>query len=146
MDLPPWAEDADQFVKINRDALESPQVSRTLPFWIDLIFGVKQQGEEALKANNLFYPLTYEGAVDIESVLDPHERASLESQIHEFGQTPRQIFFLPHLPRLVFSSFFCQNCLFCCFVFSFGIVVVPFIYSLSYSSFSLLFRAIYHLI
>ena len=94
-------------------------MSRTLHKWIDLIFGSKQNGEvqnnfsfsflqlylpypqEALEANNLFYPLTYEGAVDVESISDPIERRSLEAQIHEFGQTPKQIFVHDHPPRLV---------------------------------------------
>ena len=55
-------------------------------------------------ANNLFYPLTYEGAVDVESISDPMERRSLEAQIHEFGQTPKQIFVHDHSPRKVLTT------------------------------------------
>ena len=51
--LPPWADDSKQFIAINRDALESPYVSKNLHHWIDLIFGYKQQGEEAVRAHNL---------------------------------------------------------------------------------------------
>ena len=61
MELPPWAEDAEHFVKTLREALESEHVSRNLHHWIDLMFGYKQRGKEAEKANNLFYHLCYEG-------------------------------------------------------------------------------------
>lgn len=66
--LPPWAKDAFDFVRIHRLALESEQVSQNLHHWIDLIFGYKQRGNEAVKAVNVFYYLTYEGAVDLSQV------------------------------------------------------------------------------
>jgi hypothetical protein len=43
--LPPWAPTPEEFVRINREALESEYVSLNLHNWIDLIFGYKQQGE-----------------------------------------------------------------------------------------------------
>ena len=46
-------------------ALESDYVSSHLHEWIDLIFGFKQKGEEALKAHNVFHHLFYEGTVGI---------------------------------------------------------------------------------
>lgn len=49
----------------------------------------------------VFYYLTYEGAVDIEAIADPGERAVVELQINEFGQTPKQLFKIPHPRRLV---------------------------------------------
>eukprot|EP00475_Leptophrys_vorax_P040530 TRINITY_DN7526_c0_g1_i1.p1 TRINITY_DN7526_c0_g1~~TRINITY_DN7526_c0_g1_i1.p1 ORF type:complete len:744 (-),score=177.26 TRINITY_DN7526_c0_g1_i1:1856-3871(-) len=98
VELPPWADSVEDFIQKCKEALESDYVSENLNKWIDLIFGFKNSGEEALKADNLFYYLTYEGAVDIESITDPNERASLELQINEFGQTPRQLFLAPH-PR-----------------------------------------------
>lgn len=43
--LPPWASSAEEFVRINRMALESEFVSCQLHQWIDLIFGYKQRGK-----------------------------------------------------------------------------------------------------
>ena len=43
--------------------------------------------------------MTYEGAVDLEKVTDPRERSSIEDQIREFGQTPKQLFTTPHIAR-----------------------------------------------
>ncbi|KAI9470219.1 BEACH domain-containing protein, partial [Coemansia mojavensis] len=97
--LPPWADTPEEFIRINRQALESEYVSANLHKWVDLIFGYKQRGVEAVKAYNVFYYLTYEGAVNIDAVQDPVERASIESQINYFGQTPTQLFATPHPPR-----------------------------------------------
>ncbi|XP_042895637.1 protein FAN [Parasteatoda tepidariorum] len=104
VELPAWAKDPVECVKILRDALESDYVSNSLNHWIDLIFGYKQRGEEASKADNVFYYLTYEGAVDLDSIKDINERYSLEVQIMEFGQIPRQLFIKPHPQRRILSA------------------------------------------
>ncbi len=44
--------DAADFTRQCREALECDYVSAHLHHWIDLIFGYKQRGEEALEANN----------------------------------------------------------------------------------------------
>nr|XP_018899764.1 PREDICTED: protein FAN-like [Bemisia tabaci] len=97
--LPPWASGPKDFVTKLRSALESDYVSAHLHHWIDLIFGYKQTGVEAEKANNLFYYLCYEGAVDLESITDWNQRHALEVQIMEFGQIPKKVFSVPHPPR-----------------------------------------------
>jgi factor associated with neutral sphingomyelinase activation len=74
-------------------------VSNNIHKWIDLIFGYKQRGQEAIKANNLFVHVTYEGMVKVEEEKDPIKKIALKDQINEFGQCPKQIFIIPHPPR-----------------------------------------------
>ncbi|XP_061931232.1 protein FAN-like isoform X1 [Apis cerana] len=100
--LPPWANGPAHFVQILRNALENDYVSQNLHHWIDLIFGYKQRGIEAEKANNVFFHLCYEGAVDLDTIRDINDRHGLEIQIMEFGQIPKQIFTLPHPKRSMF--------------------------------------------
>lgn len=102
--LPPWSKDPDDFILKCSEALESDFVSNSLHRWIDLIFGYQNCGDEALKADNLFYYLTYDGAVDIEGIKDPIERLSIELQINEFGQTPKQLFKKPHAGRMTLTE------------------------------------------
>lgn len=97
--LPPWASSPEEFIRINRMALESEFVSCQLHQWIDLIFGYKQRGPEAVRATNVFYYLTYEGSVDLDSIQDPVMREAIENQIRNFGQTPSQLLMEPHPPR-----------------------------------------------
>ena len=59
--LPPWASSPQQFVGLMRQALESDYVSARLHLWIDLIFGYKQRGSQAVQAKNVFFYLTYDG-------------------------------------------------------------------------------------
>ncbi|XP_034146942.1 lipopolysaccharide-responsive and beige-like anchor protein isoform X4 [Esox lucius] len=99
VELPPWAKTPEEFVRINRLALESEFVSCQLHQWIDLIFGYKQQGPEAIRALNVFYYLTYEGAVSLSSITEPLLREAVEAQIRSFGQTPCQLLIEPHPPR-----------------------------------------------
>lgn len=97
--LPRWASSPHDFIIKHRRALESDYVSAHLHHWIDLIFGYKQRGEEAVKANNLFFHLTYEDSVDVSKISDPMERRSIETQIESFGQTPSQLFGSSHPAR-----------------------------------------------
>ncbi|XP_018570993.1 protein FAN-like [Anoplophora glabripennis] len=101
VELPHWTNGPKHFIEKLRDALESDVASKNLHKWIDLIFGYKQKGEEAVKANNLFYHLCYEGNVDLDSIIDLNERHALEVQIMEFGQIPKQVFKVPHPQRKV---------------------------------------------
>ncbi len=98
--LPPWAKgDPKIFIAKNREALESPYVSKYLHQWIDLIFGCKQRGEAAIEAVNVFHHLSYHGAKDLDNIVDPVERLATIGIIHNFGQTPHQVFSKPHQAR-----------------------------------------------
>ncbi|KAI9375761.1 hypothetical protein BJX61DRAFT_548791 [Aspergillus egyptiacus] len=97
VELPPWAKgDPKIFIAKNREALESPYVTRNLHHWIDLVFGCKQKGEAAVEAVNVFHHLSYQGAKDVDAIDDPVERMATIGIIHNFGQTPYQIFNRPH--------------------------------------------------
>eukprot|EP00934_Nitzschia_sp_Nitz4_P008655 Nitzschia sp. Nitz4//scaffold12_size214221//49825//58278//NITZ4_001488-RA/size214221-processed-gene-0.150-mRNA-1//-1//CDS//3329534984//8645//frame0 len=99
--LPPWAKGSpERFVEVMRNALESDICSGMLPDWIDLIFGRKQQGPEAIKAHNVFFYLTYYGSVDVAAIEDEDLRHATELQIAHFGQCPMQLFVRPHVHRL----------------------------------------------
>jgi hypothetical protein len=99
VELPPWASSPEEFVRINRMALESEFVSCQLHQWIDLVFGYKQRGPEAVRATNVFYYLTYENNVELDSIQDKVMREAVENQIRNFGQTPSQLLMEPHPPR-----------------------------------------------
>ncbi len=98
--LPPWAKgDPNIFIAKHREALESPYVSQHLNKWIDLVFGHKQRGDMAVESLNVFHHLSYHGAIDLDNIKDQQERAIVTGIIHNFGQTPRQVFSRPHPHR-----------------------------------------------
>ncbi|KAK0136208.1 Neurobeachin [Merluccius polli] len=98
VELPVWAKKPEDFVRINRMALESEFVSCQLHQWIDLIFGYKQRGPEAVRGLNVFNFLSYEGAITLDN-LDMAQREVMEAQIQACGQIPSQLLIEPHPPR-----------------------------------------------
>uniref|UniRef100_A0A8C8IGF0 Neurobeachin n=1 Tax=Oncorhynchus tshawytscha TaxID=74940 RepID=A0A8C8IGF0_ONCTS len=96
IELPAWAKKPEDFVRINRMALESEFVSCQLHQWIDLIFGYKQRGPEAVRALNVFHFLSYEGSVTLDTITDSAQRQLMETQIQACGQTPSQLLIEPH--------------------------------------------------
>lgn len=100
VELPPWAKgDSYIFIEKHREALESEYVSAHLHQWIDLIFGYKQLGQAAVDATNVYHSLSYHGAIDLDAITDPVQRLATIGIIHNFGQTPRQVFQRPHAVR-----------------------------------------------
>ena len=73
--------------------------------WLDLVFGYKQRGKEAVAALNTFVHVTYEGQVDLDSITDPIERDSIIAQIQNFGQTPSRLERKPFPQRIVLNAF-----------------------------------------
>ncbi|KAF3708270.1 WD repeat- and FYVE domain-containing protein 4 [Channa argus] len=99
VELPPWAKDDPQeFIRIQREALESDYVSSHLHLWIDLIFGYRQQGPAAVESVNTFHPYFYaqRGRQDAK---DPLIRSTILGYVSNFGQVPKQLFTKPHPPR-----------------------------------------------
>ncbi|OHT12088.1 hypothetical protein TRFO_03707 [Tritrichomonas foetus] len=97
VELPPWAhESALEFVYLNRKVMESETVSSTLNNWIDLIWGSKSRGREAMKTENTFKPKLYE----------EYESASAveESTYRTLGMIPKQLFEEAHPKRSDVSS------------------------------------------
>ncbi|KAH9153783.1 hypothetical protein AeRB84_004025 [Aphanomyces euteiches] len=110
VELPPWAKNSpEEFIRLHRLALESEYVSLNLHHWIDLIFGYKQRPplfggtSHAVTSCNVYFHLTYAGAVDLESLkrTDPHLYETTLRQIDCFGQTPPQLLFRPHPKRFL---------------------------------------------
>lgn len=101
--LPAWVpnQDAKEFVRLHRMALESKYVSEHLHDWVDLIFGVKQLGKKAIDAMNVFIHITYEGEVDLDAIDDDLAKTATLAQINNFGQTPSQLFTHKEHPRKV---------------------------------------------
>jgi hypothetical protein len=97
--LPKWAKTCPRlYIKLNKKALESAKVSSRITEWIDLIFGFKQQGKEAIKSLNVYRQLCYEGKIDINK-LEEKEREDKMVEIHDFGQIPLQLFTRIHPKR-----------------------------------------------
>ena len=85
--------DASDYVAQLRAALECDHVSAHLHQWIDLIFGCKQQGEAAEEACNLFYYLTYEGALEVDRyVIVPHHNVHVHVHPHAHVYTVHKIY------------------------------------------------------
>ncbi|CAG8836466.1 21747_t:CDS:2, partial [Gigaspora margarita] len=80
-------------------ALRCNIVSTHLHEWIDLVFEYKQQEQLAIDAINVFHHLSYEGAIDLDTISDLVERLVTTRIIHNFSQIPCQLFTRSHLAR-----------------------------------------------
>ena len=98
IETPPWGKTPMEFIYMHRKALESNYVSEHLKDWIDLVWGYKQKGEEAKKANNLFDPKLYENVWD-EYAKHNKSTEGLEDFLSMIGEIPHQLFTEPHKQR-----------------------------------------------
>ena len=100
VELPPWAKSPFDFIYLNRKALESDYVSENLQSWIDLVWGEKQRGEKAAKADNVFMRQMYDDIWTPQNLKDPAARAEIEAILCHVGQVPPQLFEKPHPMRM----------------------------------------------
>jgi hypothetical protein len=90
--MPLWSNNNPRlFIYVMRQALESNYVTSNLNYWIDLIFGYKQEGRAAIEAINCFHPACYFG-YPVEQITDKVERKATETMIKTWGQTPKKLF------------------------------------------------------
>ena len=94
MELPPWASCADDFIFLNRVALESRTVSQSLNGWVDLIFGYKSRGKEAVQSYNDYHPFSYPDCLANRAQFNEMGNM-IEDHAANFGVVPQQLFTEP---------------------------------------------------
>ena len=100
VELPKWASSSMEFIYIHRKVLESDRVSEMLHQWIDLMWGYKQTGKEAVDADNTFDPMLYQSIWTEENLKNEKQRRVIESMLIHCGHIPPQLFRHPHPPKL----------------------------------------------
>ena len=101
--LPVWCDNNPfAFTHLCRQALESETVAGRLHLWMDLIFGCKQQGPDAVAAVNVFHQVSYEdglAAAVTAAARNEEELRAIVARVDNFGITPRQVFKHAHPSR-----------------------------------------------
>jgi hypothetical protein len=88
LEFPAWSRNAFEFVEKHRYALECEAVRNGLAIWVDLVFGCRQRGPEAVKAFNMFNPMGYGQRERLSS----DEREFRAKWVSGCGQIPEKVF------------------------------------------------------
>lgn len=87
--LPKWASNEHDFVRIQRELLESKHVAKQIRAWLDMLFGARQKDEGFY---NVYFCYAYE-----DYVRENHESMQHHNvdTILEFMQVPQKLFAKP---------------------------------------------------
>ena len=109
--LPKWAEgDPRKFTLVLRKILESKKINQNLTYWIDLIFGYKMNGIEAIKSYNTFRKACYElSCEEIEQMNDNGELLGILLEKQELGYMGKQLFKRAHKKKETILNEFNEN-------------------------------------
>ena len=104
VECPLWSgNDPYKLVAYLNLAFESDFVSSNIGGWIDLVFGFKQRGKEALNNNNVYMFNCYPDLVDIENMSIDKKRYYY--RFVEFGSCPKQLFKKPFDKKESYNGF-----------------------------------------
>jgi hypothetical protein len=112
--LPEWSEDDPRkFTLIFKKILESAKISQNLNYWIDLIFGYKMNGIEAIKSYNTFRKACYELTTeDIKTMNQNGELLTVLLEKQELGYMGKQLFKKAHKKKEIILDEYQDNIIF----------------------------------
>ena len=108
--LPKWAEgDPRKFTLVLRKILESKKVSQKLNNWIDLIFGYKMNGNDAIKSYNTYRKACYEISYDEIEQMKKDDLLSILYEKQELGYMGKQLLKKAHKKKEIISNEYKEN-------------------------------------